>query len=58
MTNKHVDTVSKERRRQVYYATLLQHHDVRPDLITDKLCNCFASITAMFFPLAIVMYKG
>jgi len=28
-----------------------------PDLITDKLCYCFASITAMFFPLTIVTYK-
>jgi len=55
MTNKPVDTASK---RQAYHTTILQRHDVLPDLITDKLCYRFASITAMFFPLTIVMYKG
>jgi len=58
MTNERVDTASKERRCQAYHTTLLPHPDVHPDLTTGKLRYCFASITAMFFLLTIVMYKG
>jgi len=47
--------MSKERRCQAYHTTSLPRHH---DLTANKLCYCFASITAMFFPLTIVMYKG
>jgi len=58
MTNEPVDTASKERKCQAYHTTLLPCHDMRPDLINDKLCYHFTSITAMFFPLTIITYKG
>ena len=35
MANEPVDTASKERRHQAYHTTLLPHHNVSPDLITD-----------------------
>ena len=56
MSNEPVDTASKERRHQVYYTTLLLHHNTCPDLITDKLRYCFTLIMAMFFPLTIVFH--
>ena len=60
MTSEPVDTASKERRHQAYHITLLPCHDACPDLITGKLwlCYCFTLITAMFFLLTIVTYKG
>ena len=55
MTNEPVDITAKERRHQAYHTTLLPRHNIHPDLITDKLHYCFASNTAMFFLLTIVM---
>jgi len=51
-----MDTTSKERKRQAYHTTLLPHHITRLNLITDKLRDRFASITAMLFPLTIITH--
>ena len=40
------------------YRTFMYIHTPHPNLITGKLHNHFASITAMFFWLTIITYKG
>ena len=57
VTNEPVNTrIKRKKAPGIPYNIIV--HDAYSELIADKLCYRFASITAMFFLLTIVMYKG
>ena len=56
MPNEPVDTASKEKKAPGIPYNIIG--DMRPNLIIGKLRYHFTSITAMFFVLAIITYKG